>query len=77
MREGLKVREREREELRGRERHSILKCPVVVITDAVHDINVSSRDAGYGSVPTVTNPTVHVASIETLKVQIHLEQVLP
>jgi hypothetical protein len=60
-----------------RESISLLKCPVVVITDTVHNIDVCSRDAGYGAVPTIANPTVHVTSIEMLKVQIHLEQVLP
>ena len=62
---------------REREAHGdLLECPVVVITDSIDNIKVSTRSAGYWAIPTVSHTTVHVASIETLKIQVHLEQIL-
>ena len=52
------------------------ECPVVVVADSVHHIKVSPWCAGYGPVPAVPHPSIHVASIEGLKPHIHLEEVL-
>ena len=61
----------------SRERERILpESPVEIITDSIHYIEVGTGCAGNGAVPTVTDSTVHVASVETLKIQIHLKQIL-
>ena len=52
------------------------ECPVVVVTDSVHQVSIGPWCTGYGSVPAVPDPTVYISGIEHLKIQIHLEKIL-
>ena len=52
------------------------ECPVVVVTDSVHQLSVGSRCAGYGTVPAVSHAAVHVPGEERLEAAVHLEPVL-
>ena len=49
------------------------ECPVVVVTDSVHQVSVGSWGAGYGPVPAVSYATVDVPRVKHLKVETHLE----
>ena len=47
--------------------------PIIVITDSVNDIKMCTRCTGNGSIPTVSDPAVYIASVEALKLQSHFE----
>ena len=52
------------------------ECPVVVVTDSVHQVSVGPGSAAYGSVPTVPDPPVYVSCVKHFKVEVHLEEIL-
>lgn len=51
-------------------------CPVVIVTDTVHEVKVRTRCAANRTIKAVPDTAIYVPHEESFKVQIHLEQVL-
>lgn len=53
-----------------------LKGPIMIFTSPVQQVQVSPRATPNWTVPTITNTTVYVAGIESLKLKCHFKHIL-